>query len=207
MSGAPGEWTLALDTASLPPGYSTTEALEQSVQIERATPRSTSTKLRANRSVSGRAPAGVGEVVVEPLGIHVPVDAEGRFSVRSLPAGELTLRAGTIAYHLTMPAAPTSINDVVLGGGQALIVPHAPVPPVSTSGRFTLQLGAFRVHENAVELLERVRGLGVAAYLVPGERLTFVRTEPLSSRERAEAVSQRLARAGIPAILTASSRN
>ena len=83
----------------------------------------------------------------------------------------------------------------------------APAPPVSTSGRFILQLGAFRVHDNAVELLERVRGLGVAAYLVPGERLTFVRTEPLPSRERAGAVSQRLARAGIPAILIASSRN
>jgi SPOR domain len=199
MSGAPGEWTLALDTASLPPGYSTTEALEQSVQLERATPRSTSTKLRANRSVSGRAPAGVIEIVVEPLGLHVPVDAEGRFSVRSLPAGELTLRAGAIAYHLTMPVTPTSINDVVLGGGQALL----PVP----SSPFALQLGAFRHHGNAIELLDRVRALGVAALLVPGERLTFVRTEPLPSRERAEAVSQRLARAGIPAILIASSSN
>ena len=79
--------------------------------------------------------------------------------------------------------------------------------PQSPSSPFTLQLGAFRNHGNAVELLERVRGLGVAAFLVPGQRLTFVRTEPLPSRQRAEAVSQRLARAGIPAILTASSRN
>ena len=51
-----------------------------------------------------------------------------------------------------------------------------------------------------------LQGVG-AALLVPGQRLTFVRTEPLPSRQRAEAVSQRLARAGIPAILIASSRN
>jgi hypothetical protein len=205
MSGAPGEWTLALDTASLPPGYSTTEALEQSVQLERATPRSTLTRLRANRSVSGRAPASVRAVVVEPLGIRVPVDAEGRFSVRSLPAGELTLRAGPIAYHLTMPATPTSINDVVLSGGQALM----PVPPSTSpsTSPFILQLGAFRKHDNAVELLERVRRLGVTALLVSGQRLTFVRTEPLPSRASAEALSQRLAHAGIPTMLLASSRN
>ena len=114
MSGAPGEWTLALDTASLPPGYSAIDAPEQSVQLERGTPRPASITLRANRSISGRAPAGVREIVVEPLGVHVPVGADGRFSVRSLPAGEVTLRAGAISRRLTLPAAPTSINDVVL---------------------------------------------------------------------------------------------
>jgi cell division septation protein DedD len=82
-----------------------------------------------------------------------------------------------------------------------------PVPVPSSTSPFVLQLGAFRNHDNAVELLERVRRLGVTALLVSGQRLTFVRTEPLPSRARAEAVSQRLARAGIPTMLLASSRN
>jgi Pilus formation protein N terminal region len=114
MSGAPGEWTLALDTASLPPGYTAIAAPEQGVQLERRAPWNASIALRANRSISGRAPAGVTEIVVEPLGMRVPVSADGRFSLRSLPAGELTLRAGTVIRRVTLPATPTSINDVVL---------------------------------------------------------------------------------------------
>ena len=114
MSGAPGEWTLALDVASIPPGYTTDGQLERSVVLERGIPRSTSLMLHASRSISGIAPAGVREIIVEPLGLHVPVGADGRFSIRSLPAGELTLRAGSIVRHLTLPAAPISINDVVL---------------------------------------------------------------------------------------------
>jgi len=114
MSGAPGAWTLALDTASLPPGYSTTQAPERGVQLARGTPVSASIPLRANRSISGRAAAGVREVVVEPLGLHVPVDANGRFSIRSLPAGKLTLHAGTVTRVLTLPATPISINDMEL---------------------------------------------------------------------------------------------
>jgi hypothetical protein len=203
MTAAPGEWTLSLDTSSLPAGYSTTEAPERSVTLDRGTPLSLSTKLRANRSISGRAPAGTTEIVVEPLGRRVPVDANGRFSVRSLPAGQLTLRAGPVARRLTLPAAPTSINDVMLSGGQAP-PPVTPAAAALSSQTFTLQLGAFRLHENAVELLERVRRLGVAALLVPGERLTFVRTAPIESRDRAHAVSRQLARAGIPAIVVAA---
>jgi hypothetical protein len=114
MSGAPGEWMLTLDAASLPPGYSPAGPGEHGMRLERGVPRTFATVLRANRSVSGRAPAGAREIVVEPLGIRVPVGDDGRFSVRSLPAGELTLRAGTAVYCLTMPAAPTSINDVVM---------------------------------------------------------------------------------------------
>ena len=91
----------------------------RAVALVRGAPRSLVTRVRANRSISGRAPAGVREIVVEPMGIRVPVGVDGRFSVRSLPAGELTLRAGTIVVHVTMPAAPTSINDVVLAPANA----------------------------------------------------------------------------------------
>jgi len=56
----------------------------------------------------------VREIVVEPLGLRVPVGADGRFTVRGFPAGELTLHAGTIAYRLTMPRTPASIEDVEL---------------------------------------------------------------------------------------------
>jgi hypothetical protein len=119
LSGAPGAWELVLDTASLPPGYSTTEAAVLGVQLERNVPRSVVTRVRANRSISGRAPAGVREIVVEPLGLRVPVGADGRFSIRSLPAGELVLRAGTAIYRVTLPAAPISINDVELAPATA----------------------------------------------------------------------------------------
>ncbi|HEV2722374.1 MAG TPA: carboxypeptidase-like regulatory domain-containing protein, partial [Thermoanaerobaculia bacterium] len=114
MRGAPGEWTFALDTASMPPGYSTDAAPEQRVQLDRGVPHSASLTLRANRSISGRAPAGVREIAVEPLGLRVPVGADGRFTVRSLPAGELTLRAGTAVYRVSMPRTPISMEDVEL---------------------------------------------------------------------------------------------
>jgi len=48
---------------------------------------------RANRSIHGRAPAGVKSIAIEPLGLQVPVGADGAFTIRSLPAGALTLRA------------------------------------------------------------------------------------------------------------------
>jgi hypothetical protein len=66
--------------------------------------------VRANRSVSGHAPAGVTTIVVEPLGLRVPVAADAAFTIRSLPAGTITLRAGSRTTKVLVPHEPATLQ-------------------------------------------------------------------------------------------------
>ena len=101
---------------SVPPGFSTGAA--QLVRLDRAEPLSVSLQLRANRSISGRATPGVTSITVDPLARQVPVAADGRYSIRSLPAGSFTLRARlggrVLQQQVTLPDEPTVLNDVNL---------------------------------------------------------------------------------------------
>jgi len=60
----------------------------------------------------------VTSIFVAPLGRSIAVSADGRFSIRSLPAGEITLRAKKgsreIARRILLPAAPTIVADLDL---------------------------------------------------------------------------------------------
>ena len=116
IAAPPGEWDLAVDAMSVPPGFSTGAA--QLVRLDRAEPLSVSLQLRANRSISGRATPGVTSITVDPLARQVPVAADGRYSIRSLPAGSFTLRARlggrVLQQQVTLPDEPTVLNDVNL---------------------------------------------------------------------------------------------
>lgn len=116
IDAPPGEWELAIDSSSLSPGFTTEVA--RSVSLVRATPLGVELTVRANRSISGRAPAGVTSITIDALGTSIPVAADGRFSVRSLPAGEVTLRARSgrreFSLRVSLPSDPAVIDGVVL---------------------------------------------------------------------------------------------
>jgi len=109
INAAPGDWDLSLDTLSLPPGFSLADA-SRSIMLAAAQPSNVSFTVRANRSVSGHAPSGVSIISVEPLGMHVPVAADGAFTIRSLPAGAITLRAGSHTTKVLVPREPAALH-------------------------------------------------------------------------------------------------
>jgi hypothetical protein len=109
LNGAPGEWELTLDAFTLPPGF-TLEGSSKSVMLETARPLNVTFTARANRSIHGRAPAGVKSIAIESLGLNVPVGADGAFTIRSLPAGALTLRGGSRTTKVTMPREPATMR-------------------------------------------------------------------------------------------------
>lgn len=109
LNTAPGEWDVTIDTMSLPPGFTLGDA-SRSVMLAAAQPSNVSFTARALRSVTGHAPKGVTLIAVDPLGLRVPVAADGAFTIRSLPAGTLTLHAGTRTQRVTMPHEPSTLT-------------------------------------------------------------------------------------------------
>jgi hypothetical protein len=108
FAAAPGEWTLALDPALLPAGFTRIGDNTQ-VALDRAKPANATLVVRANRSVSGHVAAGTTTIVVEPLGRRVPVEPDGSFSIRGLPAGDITIHSNGRSERVTLPSEPASI--------------------------------------------------------------------------------------------------
>ena len=75
-----------------------------------------------------------------------------------------------------------------------------PPPIVSTTGMWAVQLGSFGNQENAERLAADLRKQGFAAFLsqlsTGSDRLHRVRIGPQKDRESAEAMAERLAKAG-----------
>lgn len=199
---APGEWEISILTDSVPAGHALTGTEARSVMLDRTEPRRVDWQLRALRSVSGRGAPANAEIILEPLGIRAHADAEGNFSIRSLPAGELTLIAG--------PAKRT----VTLGSGPSLLSvdfeKERPDPGIRTVEvgeqrdvlhGYVVQIGAFRVRANAEETLERARRSGVDARLSVNGLLTIVSSGPHATSEAATLDVERLARAGLEAVI------
>jgi hypothetical protein len=109
LHAAPGEWALELDALSLPPGFTLGDS-SQSVMLAAAQPSNVAFTVRANRSIHGRAPAGVKSITIDSLGVNVPVAADGTFTIRSLPAGAITLRAGVRITKVTLPREPATVT-------------------------------------------------------------------------------------------------
>jgi hypothetical protein len=112
IAAPPGEWELGLDAMSLPAGYSSGEP--RPVRLDRDKPLRYALALRANRSITGTVRAGITSVYVSSLGRSVPVGADGRFSIRSLPAGGVTLRARNAVQQITLPSGPAIVEGVDL---------------------------------------------------------------------------------------------
>lgn len=196
FAAAPGEWQLRIVSESLPGGYSTAD--ERTVVLERATPLTVELMLRAHRNLAGTGAAPNMEIEVRPGGKRIRADAEGRFLVRSLPAGEVTLVAGGSERRVTMPATPATMTVELLGSS----VPRTSAEPPKSGNRWLVLLGAFRVSANAERTAARARRSGVEATLVDTGVLTIVRSGPYATRDDAAAVAARLTRGGMEAVVT-----
>lgn len=111
-----GQWTLAADVQSLPPGYAASNVAPQQLSLTRGVSANPAISVRAMRTVSGIASTCGRAVMVNiaPLGRKVSTDADGRFVIRDLPSGELTLNAGKGTTRVTLPQGPALIKDVRL---------------------------------------------------------------------------------------------
>lgn len=194
----PGEWTMSLLPDSIPSGYLLTGIDSRAVMLVRDQPRDENVTLRASRSISGRAAANA-EIVLQPLGKRVKADTEGRFTLRSLPAGSFTIVAGNESRSVTLADAPTALT-------LDLAVAQPPIRVVESGERrdqmqWIVQIGAFRVRANALQVLQRARRSGVDATMTEGATLSVVRAGPFETRERANAAAEKLEGAGLEAVV------
>jgi hypothetical protein len=201
---APGEWEISIVLDSVPPDHALTGIEARSVMLDRDEPRKVEWQLRALRSISGSGAPADAEIVIEPLRQRVRAGADGRFSIRSLPAGEITLSTGNVKRSVVLTSDPSTVEvDFAIGS-------ETQTPAVRTivSGEsrgtmgYVVQIGAYRIRANAEETLQRARKNGVDAKLNVSGALTIVRAGPYPTNDAATADATRLIRAGLEAVVT-----
>ena len=130
---APGQWVLAADAQSLPPGYAASGVAPQTLQLARGVGTNAAIAVRAMRTISG-AVSACGRAVdidVAPLGRRVTTDNTGHFVIRDLPAGNVTLNAGAAATRVALPEGPALVKDILLTGCAASTSPRQQPRPAS----------------------------------------------------------------------------
>jgi cell division septation protein DedD len=217
-----GEYTVALATESLPPGYIGGDETVRTLRLEADRPQTIAFPVHALRSISGTTGAANAEVELQPLGKKTTADAQGNYAFRSLPAGTFTIVAraaqGTATRAMTLPAEPVTLRsvDLAIDGGRlpvpgSNVVPSSvatgnrpPAAPMTASANargFIVQLGAFREPSNVRQLLTRLRGLGQQAFTRAVDGLTVVGVGPFPSRSAASSASERLRSAGFETLV------
>jgi hypothetical protein len=200
---APGEWEISILTDSVPAGHALTGTEARSVMLDRGTPHKIEWQLRALRGISGRGAPANAEIVMEPLGLRARADAAGNFSIRSLPAGELTLIAGQARRTVTLGSGPSVLSvDFEKERPDPTIRTVAVGEKNDVLHGYVVQIGAFRVRANAEEALQRARSSGVDAQLRISGLLTIVSSGPHATTEDATQAADRLRRAGLEAVIT-----
>lgn len=200
FGAAPGEWHLSIVRDSVPAGYSLARAGSQTLMLSTAQPVSAEVVLPAHRTIRGVTTRGAA-VDVQPLGLQLRADENGQFAVRSLVPGVVTLTSNGIAQKIEIPRGPATLEvnfatAVASNGVRAEAVGER----LGGMGAYVVQIGAYRVHANAVAAAERARAAGVQVELAPSGALTLVRTAP-QAQEQAAAIAGRLSRAGIEAVV------
>lgn len=116
-----GEAQVSVDPASLAPGYELGDLAPQGTRLARGKPATVDFVVRAQRTLQGVVPVVGGELpVIElpQLRREVKPDAAGRFMLRGLPAGPLTLivktSRGSHRQVVEVPATPGSTAGVQL---------------------------------------------------------------------------------------------
>lgn len=211
IAAAPGEWQLSLLTDSVPSGFSLAGADARNVRLDRAKPLDEQFTLRAHRSISGTGAAPHGSIEIQPLGKVVKADAEGRFSLRSLPAGAFTLVSGAMRQTVVLAHDPSTVK-IDLAPVQAIAAASTlPRVPTRVTGErretmrgYLVQLGAFRVRSNADAVVARAWRSGVEARIESEGALAIVRSGPFESRDEAMATVAHLARNGVEAVVMAN---
>jgi cell division protein FtsN len=207
---------VALSAETLPPGYSINGESERSVEGVAGQPSRLVFEVRALRSIAGNAP-GAKEVQIPALGRTAVTDAAGNFVFRSLPSGTFTLNARNgnrrLEREVTLPAEPVTIRDFVLETAPPAVAsvekitpsPALPADTTSGEGAYRLQIGAFRLHENAEAALRDVEELGLRPESRLAGSLEIVTVGPFSSRRDALGIQRRLAAAGLDSFLVTES--
>jgi cell division septation protein DedD len=190
----PGEWQVSILTDSVPPGYALAGTEPRAVMLDRERPASFAVTLRAHRTITGRA-APNAEVTVTPPARTVRADEQGRFSIRSLGPGTVTLVSGGVEQSVDVPRGPATIRVELAAAATPRRTPR------TRGGEAVVHVGAFRVAANASAAAERARAAGVEVILSVNGPLTVVRTAPFATREEAEAAAQRLESAGLDAVI------
>jgi hypothetical protein len=109
VAASPGEWELSIVGDSVPPGYAFAGIEPRMVMLDRARPLHVEQVLPALRTISGHA-APHAKIEVRPLDRRVRADAEGRFTVRSLPPRVVTLVCGSVMRRVDVPRGPATID-------------------------------------------------------------------------------------------------
>jgi hypothetical protein len=121
---APGEYALAVENGSVPPGYDVADLLPLRILLSAAEPSSSDYVVSANRSISGRIKVPTRQrVAVWILGspeARVMVDREGRYVFRNLKPGNHTIAADLDGHEVHrevhVPDGPTLLREIDFGG-------------------------------------------------------------------------------------------
>jgi cell division protein FtsN len=197
----PGPYRVELSPESLPPGYTITGSGERDVQLAADQPQQIAFEARALRSVGGTAAPG-NDVTIAPLGRHTTADASGNYLFRSLPSGTFTITASGRSSSVTLPAEPTSLHDVDLGAAPVVAATAKPAAPsrraeVPAADAYRVQVGAYRVAENADAARRELERLGLPPLIERNGALQIVSAGPFATREEAERAAMRLTDAGV----------
>lgn len=201
ITATPGEWQLSILTDSVPAGYALDGLEAKSVMLDRQQPLHVEQVLHAHRTISGRATANA-DIAINDR--HVRADAEGHYSARSLPPGPVTIVSGDVRKNVELPAGPATLTVDF----DATPVAQPEAVRVETFGEtrgqmtgYIVQLGAYRVRENADITMRRAREAGVTATVAHSGSLLIVRVGPFASHEEAASVALRLQQAGVEAVV------
>jgi hypothetical protein len=195
FAAAPGQWTLSLVDTTVPLGYAMSAA-SQTLLLDRANPVTCELTLRAQRSIAGEGARPNSELRVEPVGKTIRADAQGRFVVRSLPAGEITLLADGKPRRVSIPLEP-GIVRLDLGSAQVATLHPVQASSTQVTDRFVVALGAYRVRANALDTVKRARTTGLPVSLDERKPLILVHAGPFATRRAATSAADALASLGI----------
>jgi cell division septation protein DedD len=199
FAAAPGDWELAIVPDSVPAGHSVTEARPRIVTLARVAPAAVETVLRVHRSIEGHAAAGA-EIHVDPPGRVVRADGDGRFAVRSVPSGTVTVTSKGVTRRVDIPLHP-STTAVDLREPAAKPIHAGRTVPDVRGVEHVVQVGAYRVHDNAATVAARARAAGVEVVTERSGTWTLVRVRPAGPREAADKIAAVLRQAGLEAVV------
>jgi hypothetical protein len=196
LAAPAGEWQAELLGDSIPAGYAL-GIPTQMVMLDPARPASVDLQLRAHRTVNGTTTPG-SLVTIAQLSRSVRADAQGRFTIRSLPPGQTTLVSGASTRVITLPPEPATVQVEMVASTRAI------APAAESAVGYVVQIGVFRVPANAEHAAAQALESGVNASLQKSGATTTVQAGPYRSRGEATATAALLTRAGLEALVLSS---
>jgi hypothetical protein len=197
----PGEWQVSLVADSVPAGYGLAGVEPHNVMLEKARPSAVSFALKAHRSIAGSGAAANATIHVPSLNKTIRADAEGRFSLRSLAPGEVTIVVDGVETRVVIPNEPGAVPVSLARTAPAAAAATVASASGSEDEDWIVQIGVYRVPDNAVHVAAKARATGVATTIKEGTKVTIVRAGPFATKASADAAAAKLEEAGIDAIV------